>query len=356
MSPNPLRPAYRSRPIGSVQALALALGLTESELRGLAAGASGLYRLAKPIVKPDGSVRQPVDALPPLKAVHRRMKRDIFGSVQYPEYLTGSIKGRDYVANAKLHTNKKIVICEDIQSFFPSVKAPLVYDVWVGVFKFHPDVAELLTALTTKDGALPQGAITSSYLANLVLYKWEPLVHAKLAAEGVTYSRYVDDIAVSSAVFIPREKQTAILAQIHGMLSKAGLRAKRKKHEIYTARKKMITTKLVVNKRVALSTKQRSAVRAAVFQLEQLARVDVATPDVSKRLSNASARVGAMGRLHANEARGLATRVATVRAARLQSGFVTGDPSALEQLPPDSMTAPPWDAGPPVHMKKAPSS
>jgi hypothetical protein len=87
----PLRkPYYRFEPIGSIDALARALGLESERLVAIAADADRLYRLAKPIVKSDGSIRQPLDALPALKTIHRRLKTRILAGVVYPEYLTGT--------------------------------------------------------------------------------------------------------------------------------------------------------------------------------------------------------------------------------------------------------------------------
>ena len=108
-------------------------------------------------------------------------------------------------------------------------------------------------------------------MANLVLWKVEPFLQAKLAAQGITYSRYVDDMAMSSTSYLNKAQQNAAIAHVYGMLSKEGLRAGRGKHEIFAASKPMIVTKLVVNRKPSLPTKKRSAVRTQVFQLEQLA-------------------------------------------------------------------------------------
>lgn len=168
----------------------------------------------------------------PLKEVHKRLKLNIFSKVDFPEYLQGSLKGRDYVTNASLHKDKQILICEDVKGFFPSVSAAYVEDVWCGFFGFAPEVAKLLTQLTTKDGSLPQGSIASSFLANLVMWRYEPLLHAKLAQRGITYSRYVDDMVMSAATHLDKETQTWVIAQVYGMLAQHGLRASRKKHEV----------------------------------------------------------------------------------------------------------------------------
>ena len=66
MSDSTTSPRYKNNPIRSVDALSKALGIPESVLRETAVRADALYRLAKPIIKLDGSIRQPFDALPPV--------------------------------------------------------------------------------------------------------------------------------------------------------------------------------------------------------------------------------------------------------------------------------------------------
>jgi len=316
MSPPLLKPHYPFEPIGSVAALARALGFESPHLLAIAADADGLYRLAKPIVKADGSKRQPFDALPPLKAIHRRLKARVLARVVYPAYLTGSLVGRDYRVNAELHKASKIVICEDISNFFPSVKAAAVFDVWQCLFSFPPDVAELLTKLCTKDGALPQGAIPSSYLANLVLWRLEPELQARFAASGLVYSRYVDDIAVSSKRHLSRSEQTQVIGSVYGMLAKVHLKAKRRKHETFTSSQRMVTTKLVVNNRPALPKEKRAVIRAAVHRVELLSKTGLLDADGRRLLSSIAVQVGQLGRFHAGPALQLKERLAEVRRAQ----------------------------------------
>lgn len=322
------KPRYQSKPITNVNALALAVGLDVPTLLSVAASANRSYRSVRP--KP-GSTRKTFDALGQLKKIHKRIKEQIFVKVAFPDYLHGSLKGCDYVTNASLHTNKKILICEDVQSFFPSVRADRVEDVWSGFFGFSQEVARLLTTLTTKDGALPQGAITSSYLANLVLWRDEPFLQAKLAERGITYSRYVDDMAMSSSTYLTKETQTWVIAQVYRMLRKNGLSAKRKKHEIFSATEPMIATKLVVNRKPSLSRKKRSQVRAQVHQLEVVHESGGETEEVRVLANKAAQRVGQFGRFHPTQAAHLKGRVRRVRDALPQEthAWTTG-PSTLE--------------------------
>ena len=305
-----IKPRYRASPIRSIAALARGLRWDAKALVELAERANGMWRTVKP--KP-GSTRQTFDAMGPLKEIHKRLKLNIFSKVDFPEYLQGSLKGRDFVTNASLHKEKQILICEDVKGFFPSVRAVYVEDVWCGFFGFAPEVARLLTQLTTKDGSLPQGSIASSFLANLVMWRYEPLLHTKLAQRGITYSRYVDDMVMSAATHLDKETQTWVIAQVYGMLAQHGLRASRKKHEVFSASKPMIATKLIVNRKPSLSPKKRSQVRAQVRQLEIAAADGVNAEELRDLANKAAQRVGQLGRFHKTPAASLKNRIAIVR-------------------------------------------
>ncbi|CDL83151.1 reverse transcriptase family protein [Xenorhabdus szentirmaii] len=265
----PNGPFYRRRRISSLVSLAKALNIPARELSNLACRSDRMYRLASNLPKADGSVRQTWDAYEPLKKIHRSIRRNILDYVTYPSYLTGSLKGCDYKVNASLHAGATIVINEDIMGFFPATSAAVVYGIWRNFFCFGQDVADCLTRLTTRQGELPQGAITSSFLANLAFWNAEPALQASLQARGLVYSRYVDDIAVSSETFLDNSAKTEVIASVYGMLFRHGYRPKRTKHEIRTSGERMDVTKLSVNSKPGLSVSRQSQIRSAVNHLEQ---------------------------------------------------------------------------------------
>ena len=320
MSLNLHKPTYPCRPISSVRALAATLRVSELAVCEIASSASTMYRTVKP--KP-GSTRQTFDANTLLKPLHVKIKNVILSNVVFPSYLTGSLKGRDYKTNASLHTNKNVVICEDVKGFFGSVSDKQVYDIWRNFFKFDPAVAKLLTQLTTKDGVLPQGGVPSSFLANLVLWRDEPLLQAKLQDRGITYSRYVDDIAMSSKERLAKTEKTELINAVYGMLRRNGLSANRDKHEIFPATARMITTKLIVNRKPALPAATRANVRVAVLQAEQAA---LGNSDVGEKLAllnKAASRVGQLGRFHPNLAVPLKARLTNTRRCLLMEVAMT---------------------------------
>lgn len=166
---------------------------------------------------------------------------------------------------------------------------------------------------TTKDGTLPQGAITSSFLANLVMWRREPLLQAKLAAVGITYSRYVDDMSMSSSEHLDNAAQTKVIRMVYGMLAAHGLTAARHKHDVFSASQPMITTKLVVNRKPSLPAAKRSKVRAQVHQLELASESDLSDIELHMQANKASQQVGQLARFHKRSGELLRDRVKAVR-------------------------------------------
>lgn len=306
-------PFYCRRRIGTLQALGASLGIPVNELKKLADHADGLYRVARTIHKPDGSIRITYDALAPLKRAQQKIKSQILDHVKYPTYLTGSIKGCDAKVNANLHAGARIVINEDISGFFPSTTAECVFDIWRYFFGFSEEVAQCLTRLTTREGVLPQGAISSSFLANLVFWRHESKLHTMFAAQGLVYSRYVDDIAVSSKKFLSNKDKKEVIRQVYGMLRKHGYHAKRAKHEIVCSSQRMEITKLGVNKRPSLSKRTRSKIRAVVHAVELRFKKGERLPFHCGLYAQAMGKIHYLKQFHPNEAASLKRRLLALK-------------------------------------------
>lgn len=292
-----------------MESLSKALRCPPTRLGDLSNNADRLYRIAQEIAKSDGSKRVTFDAKPALKDIHRRIKTEILDRVVFPPYLTGSIKGRDYKTNAELHANAAIVITEDIGSFFPSTTTAHVFDVWRNFFGCSDEIAKLLTALTTRNGELPQGAITSPHLANLVFWRDEPALHDRFAADGIIYSRFVDDVAASSKTPIAPERKTEIVSAIFGLMLRHGYKPKRMKHELNTAGQRMTVTKLTVNQKPGIPNAERARIRAAVHHLECLVSQGALIAEHRRELSSVLGRVNHLARFHPGEATGLRVRL-----------------------------------------------
>jgi Reverse transcriptase (RNA-dependent DNA polymerase) len=310
-------PVYPHDPIRSVQSLSRALGLGEPTLKAIASRAHKLYTEPKPKSKKNGGVRYVYDTKVPLKPLLKNINQVLFRHVVFPYYLTGSLAGSDFVANVDIHKGSQIIIEEDIAQFFDCITSVHVHRIWSKFFGFSDEVSELLTRLTTKDGRVFQGTPTSSYLANLAFWDRESALITRLHERGFQYSRYVDDIAISTKKPKTREDIQWAIAQVYAMIGGAGFAPKRAKHKIQRAHRPITLMGLNANSLVqpTLRAKERSAIRAQVFQLENeffSANTGLA---FRQKLNQAKARLGRLKRFHPVEALALKARLKTVSSA-----------------------------------------
>ena len=309
------RPTYPHRRIQSVQAVCRALGLAEPMLRSITERAPKMYIGPKPKPKKNGGVRYVFDTESPLKALLRKINSVFFRKVHFPQYLTGSLAGRDFVANVDIHKGSRWADTEDIAQFFDCIAATHVYRIWREFFGFDAKVAELLTRLTTKDGHVFQGTPTSSYLANLAFWEREPALVERLAGRGIRYSRYVDDITMSAAGETGEEDKRWAISQVYAMIGGAGFRPQRAKHKILTARGPITIMGLNANADLqpTLTKQERANIRAQVFHLEQILAERKTEHEVRRALNQASGKVGRLRRLHKLEAMALRGRLDAIR-------------------------------------------
>lgn len=318
-------PHYRNKPIGSIHSLAKMLQIPVDELFKLAEDADSYYLENTPEQKPDGKVRITYRLKPRLQEIQQRINQEIFHAVDYPPYLQGSIKDkespRNYIHNASLHTGRRIVIREDISSFFPSINTPVVMKMWQHFFHFPKEVAEVLTKLTTYRGIVPQGAPTSSYIANLIFWDKEPQVEDQLQQLGLRYSRFVDDVTVSSDKFVDKQVQQTITTIIYGMFRSIDVRPNRSKRQVQSSTNRMSVHRLNVNSgKPTLSKQSRAEIRAAVKQCEEAAKVDRTSEEYGKQYQRVHSRVYEMRKLHHNEAEKYLKRLQEIKPISQNAG------------------------------------
>ena len=288
------------------------------ELKLAESSANDLYREVK-LPKKDGSVRTCYDAKRPLKAMQARIQCLILKRVQYPSYLMGGLADRqnprDYVRNAHLHAGARVMINEDVARFFPSTSSHVVFDIWRYLFHFPLEVSRSLTRLTTRRGELPQGAKTSSYLANLAFWACEPDLVSKLQSMGFDYTRYIDDITLSSKTDKTAEELNGALSLLASMIYRYGLRFKRSKHNLVYAGQRMEVTGLVVGRDSAgLGHAKMSSIRAMVHRCEIEARFDSASNGrLVMNLRAVASLVGQYTRLHPNKGHALRLRLEAIQ-------------------------------------------
>lgn len=292
------RARYPYRPILTIEALGKALDLEPSMLVEVAEIASSEYRRAGKKRKPDGTIRILWDARYPLKLIQARIKQRLLDMVIFPDYLFGCIRGRSHFSNAQFHSGARILIAEDIASFFPTIRAIHVFSIWRNVFGSSKQVSRLLTKLTTRDGELPQGAKTSPQLSNIALWRIEPGLVRQVNRLGMRYSRFVDDICISSRRKHPPQVISKAIKKVYGALYHAGFSPKLEKHELSWQGKAMSVTKLNIDRKISLPGKRRTSLKTDAKQLAKFAHMGNFSPNALKLARSLSTRAGTAKKYH----------------------------------------------------------
>ena len=91
----------------------------------------------------------------------------------------------------------------DIKDFFPNTTTEVLKDAMNKVYPFctmKPEVQDTLIEICTREGATPQGAPTSPMLTNMVMVPKDVAITKYCKEHGLVYTRYADDILISSRV------------------------------------------------------------------------------------------------------------------------------------------------------------
>ncbi|HCD1110582.1 TPA: RNA-directed DNA polymerase [Morganella morganii] len=198
--------------ISTLLSLARALGLPREyleEIKNMPLE-TRYSKLEKP--KIDGSMRVVYRPHHKLKKLQRRINNRIFRElIIWPEFLFGSIPNdndsdddalkRDYITCAGQHCSAKSILKMDIKNFFDNIHRDLVDDIFENFLHISLEAKEYLVDFCCSGDFIVQGALTSSYIASLCLYDIETKVYRRAKRKGLVYTRFVDDITVSSEIY-----------------------------------------------------------------------------------------------------------------------------------------------------------
>lgn len=196
-SPNPSR-EVNIFSISSCADLAASLNETEDYLE---------YLLNRPvnyhifhIPKKDGTLREIAAPCSKLKETQRRLSEKLLDAWQPTPYSFGFLRERNIVDNAREHLNQKWVLNIDLENFFPSITMGKIEQTLVSPpCNMRPDAASMIARIACNNGALPQGSPSSPILSDIVASSLDHLLHKYARYFDCRYSRYADDITISTS-------------------------------------------------------------------------------------------------------------------------------------------------------------
>lgn len=248
-------------PMPSFDAMALYLGIEASLLRQLLHAPHYHYRRFS-IRKRDGSERIINAPKTYMKVIQWWILDNILEKVPVHSSVHGFRRGRSYITNAVSHLGQAHILNVDIEDFFPTIERRRVVQIFRGL-GYSDEVAGNVANLLTLEGVLPQGSPCSPMLANLVFHSADEDIQRLCDGIGAKYTRYADDITVSSGEFISEE----FLREIKRVVFVNGFRLNERKTRFCGKGDRMEVTGLVVNGGVRLPREWRYRAKAIFHQV-----------------------------------------------------------------------------------------
>ncbi len=195
--------------------------------------------------RPEKKPRDVISVRGDLRLIQNRLHSRLLTKVIEPTSQShGSVRGRSIKTNATVHCRSRFLYLTDIANFYPSIRS-------VDVRHFfedngcRPDVANLLTRLTTLDHHLSLGLVTSPILAEAVVRPADKRIADACVQRHLRYTRYVDDICISAKYELGGSGVPATVRQI---LEQEGFKIRKSKDQFYCVDGKCGVTGVCIRK------------------------------------------------------------------------------------------------------------
>ena len=263
--------------ISSLKHLSYRLGFPEQLLEEVADKLEEYYKFIL-IQKPNGGVREISIISQPLKKIQSAIHR-LLTELYLPEYVHGGVKEKNNYSNAKVHCKKNFILKLDLEKYFPSISNSRVYGLFLHELKCSQDVARLLTKLCTIKAQVPQGASTSTDIANLVFRKTDCRLKGLATKFGLEYTRFVDDLTFSGQNIPCR-----FINIVKSIVSDSGFRLNNSKEKLRGKHQPQVITGLVVKfKKPRVPRKKKREWRKDKYKFEKFGLATFSDEDRSKK-------------------------------------------------------------------------
>jgi RNA-directed DNA polymerase len=242
--------------------LAKLLAVGPFEIDGVLSKLSQFYRSYR-IPKSNGDSRLLQVPDGQLKLLQQKVKTHILDLISPLDCVHGGVSYRSVKTNAIQHVGKEIVFALDVKNFFPSVDAGMVKAIFEAL-GFGSEAAGSLAKITTRNQQLPQGAPTSTGLANLAMTRVDVRLARLVACNGFAYTRYVDDLTLSGSLRLLDFRRLIVR-----IVEEEGFHVNPQKLRTMHSGERQIVTGLVVNTKLNIPREQRREIRRNVLMFSR---------------------------------------------------------------------------------------
>lgn len=232
------------------------------------------------IPKRSGGLREIAAPHKGLKLIQRGVAEILEAEYRPKTNVYGFIRGRSIVQNAAKHKGAKYVLNLDLEDFFRSIHFGRIFGMLMAEpYNAQRDVAKVIAHLSCYDSALAAGAPTSPVLSNMIAKPLDNELIRLCRGYGLKYSRYADDITISSSrnsfptaiAFIDNidgNRVSLIGDRLNESITRNGFRINSTKTRLQEKPSRQVVTGLVVNEKVNVDRRFIRKVRAMLYSWE----------------------------------------------------------------------------------------
>lgn len=212
-----------------------------------------------------------------IKHIQRNLADILLDFQSFRPCVHGYVKSKSIKTNAAVHRKKRIIINLDLEDFFGSINFGRVRGIFQSKpFDFNDIVATTLAQICCHNGVLPQGAPTSPVISNYICRKLDSELAAFARKYKMCYSRYADDITLSTnQKYLPAEigsienNHITLGAQLTSIIESNGFSVNSEKTRYAMHNNRQDVTGLIVNETVNVPRRYVKRIRAMLHAWEK---------------------------------------------------------------------------------------
>lgn len=252
-----------------IEKMSLDLNLDTGYLTNLASNAFRYYRSYN-IPKKNGKLRRISQPSPELKTVQYWIVENILSKIPVAPSACAYSRGSSIKKHADLHKNSRFFLHIDIHHFFPSIHSSHLIpflekhkDVFYSSgFDYFTDLYYLKKICFRKD-MLCIGAVSSPIISNIIMYDFDISMDEYCQNRNFIYTRYADDIYISSRRFINPE----VFDHVKSHLESLGFAINPDKSRFFSSKgqKKVTGLILTTDNQISVGTVRRNEIKKLIY-------------------------------------------------------------------------------------------
>lgn len=199
-----------------------------------------------------------------LKTLQYWVLNRVLSNIPVSEYSMAYEKGCSVRKNAYVHKSSNYILHTDITNFFESIQPRYIANLFRNTYS--SEEVKFLLDIILLNGKLVVGSITAPKIANCIMYQFDiEIVNELNQFQNIIYSRYADDIVISSMTYI----DPILLTKIQEKLQYIGLSINKKKTYYSSKKDKRLVTGVVIdnnNNSLSIGWKKYKLLKSQIYK------------------------------------------------------------------------------------------